>query len=114
MLRNTHRSLLNDDVADDKVFWCQFVGDGVGLSVLQESTEELGRLDGPSACKKHSTKVKPLHKPFALSTVGVSTSSVGEVLRTLSSLPLLCLSSSSDTTVVSAERNAGLVLGNFV
>merc|ERR1712087_234467 len=73
------RSLLHDNVADDEVFRGKFVGNGVGLCVLQESAEELGRLDWPS---------------------------------TLSCLPLLSLCGSADTTVVSSERNAGLVLLN--
>jgi hypothetical protein len=41
-------SLVDLDVLDDQVAGIETLGVGVGLSVLEETEEELGRLDGPA------------------------------------------------------------------
>ena len=41
--------LVDLDVLDDKVVGIETLGIGVGLSVLEETEEELGGLDGPSS-----------------------------------------------------------------
>jgi hypothetical protein len=40
--------LVDLDVLDDQSTGVEALGVGVGLSVLQETEQELGRLDGPS------------------------------------------------------------------
>lgn len=42
--------LVDDDGADDEVVGGQVIGFGVGLGVLEERDEDLGRLDGPATC----------------------------------------------------------------
>lgn len=44
-------SLLDDNVADDELLGVKALGLGVGLGVLEQSKEELDRLDGPSTCE---------------------------------------------------------------
>ena len=41
-------SLVDLDVLDDQVAGVETLGVGVGLSVLEETEEELGGLDGPA------------------------------------------------------------------
>lgn len=44
-------SLLDDNVADDELLSVKALGLGVRLGVLEQSKEELDRLDGPSTCE---------------------------------------------------------------
>jgi hypothetical protein len=41
--------LVDLDVLDDQVTGVETLGIGVGLGVLEETEEELGRLDGPAS-----------------------------------------------------------------
>lgn len=41
-------SLVDLDVLDDQVAGIQTLGISVGLSILEQTEQELGRLDGPS------------------------------------------------------------------
>jgi hypothetical protein len=43
--------LVDLDVLDDQVAGVETLGVGVGLSVLEETEEELGRLDGPAGAR---------------------------------------------------------------
>jgi hypothetical protein len=43
------RGLVDLDVLDDQVAGVETLGVGVGLSILEETEEELGGLDGPAS-----------------------------------------------------------------
>lgn len=63
--------LVDLDVLDNQVAGVEALGISVGLGVLEEAEEELGRLDGPSglgntkllACTEESISTKKLYLP---------------------------------------------------
>lgn len=50
------RGLVDDDRLDNQVVGGELVGLGVGLGVLEQGDEDLGRLDGPSTYPSRSAK----------------------------------------------------------
>jgi hypothetical protein len=97
------RCLVDLDVLDDQVACVKTLGIGVCLSILEETEDELGRLDGPS-CAGDAELLSCRDIPSASSQA----SQIDGVQEIASPNHTLCSTSSS--TSISSHRNCLLVL----